>query len=342
MSKKPLIIGIDPGSTSAVAGVNLNGELELLESGKNFPPRQIIQKIIEAGKPIVVTSDKAKMPSKVNKIAVSLGTETYVPEEDLSKQKKRALGRGENSHEIDASASAFNAYNNLQKEINKIQSYSERLDISKAESASRYFSEGPVAREQQRNSPEDSDREEPEETVERTEEKVDPEKQRMRRKIENMEEEISSLRSQIGELKSENEGLREKMREVKEEDRKEVLKEREVTRRDRTIQEKSEEIEEMEEELEKANIREKQYRKALDLLAEGGEIIEIVTRRTNEVPDKAVTRSEDLKEEMERKGFDVRHVDELDAVELERYVVVDEFPKPKNFQDIIDEYRESR
>jgi len=92
MNKKPLIVGVDPGSTSAVAAVDLECEIELLESGKNFPPREIIQRIIKVGKPVVLASDKGKTPSKVSKISSSLGAKLFEPEEDLSQKKEERTG----------------------------------------------------------------------------------------------------------------------------------------------------------------------------------------------------------------------------------------------------------
>lgn len=343
MSKKPLIIGIDPGSTSAVAAINLQGEIELLHSSKNFPPSQIIEKIIEKGKPIVVTSDKAKMPSKVDKIASSLGAETYIPDRDLEQEKKKELGQGENSHEIDAAASAINAYNNMQREIRKIEKFSNQLEEEKTVIADRYFSDKPIRQKKQQE--EEKEIEETKIDVEESrpeKEEVDPEKQRMEAKIQNLEEQINELKSEMGEMEAENDRLRGKVDKLREEERQEVLKEQEITRREAKLKKKNQKIEELEEKLEKTEIREEQYRKALKKLSDGGELIEIVTHRTDQVPDKSLTRSEELQEKLEARGFNIRHVEEVEAVELERYAVVEDFPKAKNFRKVIDEYRESR
>lgn len=137
---EPLIVGVDPGSTSAVAAINLDGELKLLESDKELGRDKIIQKIIETGKPVVVACDTEKMPSTVDKIASSLGARRYEPEEDLSSQWKKTNGEGSNSHEKDAYASAFNAYRNLQREIRKIKSISSEEQKPENEVAELYFS----------------------------------------------------------------------------------------------------------------------------------------------------------------------------------------------------------
>lgn len=138
---EPLIVGIDPGNTSAVAAINLDGELELLESQREFPRSEIIQRIIENGKPVIVASDTGKMPSNVEKVASSLGAKKFTPEEDLERRRKEELGRGENSHEKDAVASAMHAYKNLQREIRKIKEFSRENEEDLGNVADSYFSE---------------------------------------------------------------------------------------------------------------------------------------------------------------------------------------------------------
>lgn len=136
---KPIIVGIDPGATSAVAAYNLEGELVMLESRKEFAQEEIIQEIIQTGKPVVISCDKEKMPSTVEKIASSLGAQRFEPEEDLNQPKKQELGTGENSHEIDASASAQHAYNQMRRGIRKIGELSEKTGRSREEVAEMYF-----------------------------------------------------------------------------------------------------------------------------------------------------------------------------------------------------------
>ncbi len=138
---KALIVGIDPGSTSAVAAIDLEGEMRLLESRREFPPSEIIQQIIGEGKPVIVACDTEKMPSTVEKIASSLGAKKFVPREDLGKQRKEELGEGDNSHEKDATASAVHAYRNLQREIRKIKQFSDEREEELSDVADTYFSE---------------------------------------------------------------------------------------------------------------------------------------------------------------------------------------------------------
>ena len=138
-SKKPLIAGIDPGSTSAVAAINLEGEEVLLESRREFSRHEIIESLVETGFPVVVTSDQREMPETVEKIASSFGARKFEPENNLSRSRKQKLGKGKNSHEKDAYASALHAYKSLKKTITKINRASDRGDSEKKEIAEEFI-----------------------------------------------------------------------------------------------------------------------------------------------------------------------------------------------------------
>ena len=339
MNKKPLIAGIDPGSTSAVAAVNLKGEVELLESGKNFPPRQIIQRIIKVGKPVVIASDKGKTPSKVAKISSSLGTKLFEPEEDLSQKRKKELGKGANSHELDALASAIHAQKQLHKKIQKIEKLEKDLEKDRTEIAEKIFNEQPVKQKK------DEEEENEEELVEETENvsEKDQEKLRLERKIENLEDHVQRLKSELGEKKSENESLKAKLSRLRDEERKEVRKEEEVQKRDAKIKQKNQELQDLKQELEDYRVREKQYRKAVHkLFEEDHELVPVVDQGVEKVPDKAVTRQDELRELLERRGANIYSVEEVEGLELKDYFVAEKFPEPKNFESIIQNYKDSR
>lgn len=140
MNEEPLIIGIDPGNTTAIAAINLDGETELMESRLEFPQHEIINRIIETGYPLVIATDKEEIPSNVEKIASSLGSRRFTPENDLSQERKSELGKGDNSHEKDAYASAVHAYKQMRKQIRKINQRSARGDDAKLEVAKEHMS----------------------------------------------------------------------------------------------------------------------------------------------------------------------------------------------------------
>lgn len=139
---EPLFVGVDPGSTSAVAAVNLEGELELLESARELPKHEIIKMIIETGKPVVVACDTEKMPSTVEKVASSLGARKFEPEEDLPKQRKQELGKGDNSHEKDAAASAYHAFKQYRRRVRKIKKRQQETGEDLDKVAENYFARG--------------------------------------------------------------------------------------------------------------------------------------------------------------------------------------------------------
>ncbi|MFB6174571.1 MAG: DUF460 domain-containing protein [Candidatus Nanohalobium sp.] len=336
--KKALIVGIDPGSTSAVAAVDLDGEIELLESGKNFPSSEIIERIVKVGRPVVIASDKGKTPSTVQDIGSSLGAEIFEPDEDLDSQRKKELGKGANDHEKDAVASAVYAYNSLQREIRKIEKYKDKLDIERPEVAKRYFSDRPLEPEEEEN-----EEEHVEEAEESSEVEKDREKQRLNRKIQNLEEQVDALKSELGEERRDRKKLRQKYEDLREGKLDEIVEQQEIRKREGIIKDKNREIGELEEELENAEIRERQYREAIKALKEGAEVIPVIDERTEEIPEKAVTRSEEFGEKLRKKGFNVHRTEDIEGVELKDHFIAHEFPEnAENFEEIIKEYRESR
>ncbi len=351
---KPVLVGVDPGSTSAVAVLDFDGKFAHIKSSKNFPPRKIISEVIEHGKPVIVTSDKAKTPSKVDKIANSLGAEKFEPEEDLSQERKRELGEGENSHEKDASAAAKYAYKQLKPKIRKIEELEEEREEEKSEIASRYFS-GQLTGTNKENSgsvegSDESKRERQNQEVsegsEDESEAVDGEKwmqksRKLENKVENLEEHVEDLQEKLEFREQQRRNLQSKYDKLKAGKRDEVLKERELSRKNAELKEKNQKIEQLEQQLEKTRIREKQYEKAVDILDSGGEILPLIDKETGKIPEKAATRSGDLRDRLISQGEKIYHVDELDGVELLDRIVVDELPE-ENPGDIIEKYRDAR
>ena len=70
LSAKPryLIVGIDPGTTTAVAAVDLDGNLLHLGSSRQMSMGDVVESLYRVGKPIIVASDVQEMPHSVEKI----------------------------------------------------------------------------------------------------------------------------------------------------------------------------------------------------------------------------------------------------------------------------------
>jgi hypothetical protein len=84
-----LIAGVDFGTNSSLALINLEGELIYLGSGKDME-KKIIKICVEKGKVIAVATDK-KESKKARKLASLLEAELILPKKDLSKFKKIKL-----------------------------------------------------------------------------------------------------------------------------------------------------------------------------------------------------------------------------------------------------------
>ncbi len=118
------IVGIDPGSTTAVAAVDLRGNLIDVRSKKSWSSGEVVEYISSLGKPVVVATDKSNPPEFVSKIRASFNAVLYTPKEDLSVEKKKGLTakyRLINDHERDALAAALDAYNSYKSKLINVE-----------------------------------------------------------------------------------------------------------------------------------------------------------------------------------------------------------------------------
>lgn len=123
--EKPLtIVGLDPGTTTAYALLDLKGNLLGSFSSKELSLSQVISLIIGVSQPLVSCSDKSKTPSFVHDFSSSLGTILLSPAHDLQKQEKKELVRPyvklANSHELDSLAAAAYIYRKIRPTLEKI------------------------------------------------------------------------------------------------------------------------------------------------------------------------------------------------------------------------------
>ncbi len=109
-----MIVGIDPGTTTAVAVLDFFGNVLLLESRKGMGRDEVVEMILEKGKPVIVSTDRSKPPATVEKIRSSFEAVLVRPKKDLSSlEKERLVPKGvkiKNKHERDALVSAILAF----------------------------------------------------------------------------------------------------------------------------------------------------------------------------------------------------------------------------------------
>jgi predicted RNase H-like nuclease (RuvC/YqgF family) len=115
LSGKPryLIIGIDPGTTTAVAALDLDGNLLHLASSRQMNMGDVVESLYRVGKPLIIASDVQEMPYSVEKIRRAFSAVAYTPKQDVSVETKVELTAAfpyGNDHERDALSAALDAY----------------------------------------------------------------------------------------------------------------------------------------------------------------------------------------------------------------------------------------
>ena len=118
-----VLVGIDPGTTTAVAVVGLDGEVLDVLSTRTADTAAVIEWIIERGRPIMVAADVEPMPETVEKIRRSFDAAGWRPERDLPVDTKKHRTREEgydNDHERDALAAALAAYDDHEDQFDRV------------------------------------------------------------------------------------------------------------------------------------------------------------------------------------------------------------------------------
>jgi len=108
-----VVVGVDPGTTTAVAIVGLDGEVLDVLSTRTADSAEVTEWIVERGRPVIVAADVTPMPSTVEKLRRSFDAAGWTPDRDLPVDVKQHRTREEgydNDHERDAMAAAFGAF----------------------------------------------------------------------------------------------------------------------------------------------------------------------------------------------------------------------------------------
>ena len=121
-----VIVGIDPGTTTAAAVIGLDGTVHARLSSRTADTAAVTEWIIEQGRPIIVAADVEPMPETVEKFRRSFDAAGWHPTTDLPVDEKlhrtREVGY-ENDHERDALAAALYAYD---AHVNQFERISEK------------------------------------------------------------------------------------------------------------------------------------------------------------------------------------------------------------------------
>lgn len=120
---RQLIIGLDPGTTTAYAILDMQGKVISLKSSKQLKLDRVIRETAEKGMPLIVGTDRSKCPGMVSRFAAKTGATKAVPEHDISGTEKKALTKGreaQNSHQKDALAAAIVAYKQYESLLKRV------------------------------------------------------------------------------------------------------------------------------------------------------------------------------------------------------------------------------
>lgn len=134
----PIIVGVDPGTTTAIAVLDTEGSLLSLVSRKNMTRAEISRHLVRLGMPVMVAADKRPAPAAVERLAATFSARLVVPGENLSRKDKNLLAREflrdreerPNQHERDALASALHAYNTIKPTMKRVDKRLRALGLS--------------------------------------------------------------------------------------------------------------------------------------------------------------------------------------------------------------------
>jgi len=120
------IVGLDPGTTLGLAILDLDSNAVCLDSYRVHDLKTVINKIFEFGRPLVLATDKVKVPAFIQNLSSKVGLKVVTPKYDLLLKEKNEINRiygnlAANSHERDALAGAFLAYKSLRFTIEKVR-----------------------------------------------------------------------------------------------------------------------------------------------------------------------------------------------------------------------------
>ncbi|MDD1686970.1 DUF460 domain-containing protein [Methanoregula sp.] len=118
-----LIVGIDPGTTTGIAALDLDGNILHLASSRQMNMSDVIESLYKVGKPLVIASDVEPMPFTVEKIRRAFAAVAFTPKQDTSVETKMDLTEPfeyANDHERDALSAALDAYRHYRQRFQSL------------------------------------------------------------------------------------------------------------------------------------------------------------------------------------------------------------------------------
>lgn len=129
-----LIVGIDPGTITAYAIIDLKGKLLELNSAKHLSQASLINKLLKFGKTFLIGTDVTPTPKYIKKLATLIGAKTIEPDYNMQCIEKTKIVdkflkklaeriKIKNKHERDALIAALIGYKKIKPLIKKIDDH---------------------------------------------------------------------------------------------------------------------------------------------------------------------------------------------------------------------------
>jgi len=227
-----VLVGVDPGTTTAVALVGLDGHVLDVTSTRTADTAEVIEWIIERGRPALVAADVTPMPTTVEKIAASFDAPGWVPDSDLPVDEKQHRTREEgyeDDHQRDAMAAALYAFDHYRETIERATSETPH-DLDEGEVAARVLAGDSL--QAALSALTETEEPEPEESTHEPRELTDEERRirDLEAQVERLQAHVSDLEADLDEKDATIEEYEERLSEARREERQEARERREVTR----------------------------------------------------------------------------------------------------------------
>jgi len=231
-----VVVGIDPGTTTAAAVVGLDGSVLDVYSTRTADTADVIEWLIERGRPVVVAADVTPMPETVERFRRSFDAAAWTPDADLPVDEKLHRTREtpyENDHERDALAAALFAFDDHEDQFERI-SRKVPPDVERGEVISRVVA-GEASVEAALRELREDETEETDESEHEERELTDEEKEirRLRERVDRLESHAEDLTDTIEDREATIEEYEAELTEAKREERREARERREVKRLER-------------------------------------------------------------------------------------------------------------
>ncbi|UVE51312.1 DUF460 domain-containing protein [Haloferax larsenii] len=234
-----VIVGIDPGTTTAVAVVGLDGRVLDIHSTRTADTATVIEWLIERGRPALVAADVHPMPETVEKFRRSFDAAGWAPPKDIPVDEKLHRTREvnyENDHERDALAAALFAFDDHEDQFERI-SRKVPAEIDREEVIARVLgseeSVEAVLREMDDDGDEETDESGDESPTEPDRSPEEREIRSLRSRVERLESHVEDLKSTIEEKDETIEEYKQELSDARREERRKARERREVSRLER-------------------------------------------------------------------------------------------------------------